>query len=411
MKEVKINSNLKLYNWQRDVINGVINTGKGYIHVVKAKRQVGKSVLIETLLLKTAIENNRTVSYALTTTLEQARKMFTELKNIIINTPIYRKHNDVRCILDLSNGSSIYFKSAEQGDALRGYTCTGIYCVDEAAYVSDEVFYKTLAWCNVSQCPIVICSTPNFKTGFFYEYYNLGFENGNKVLSYDWSEYDTSALLSNETLERYRLTIPDSQFKTDYLGEFLDNEGSVFGNYSDIVSNNFNEGLNTYMGIDWGTGTNNDETAICVFNSEKQMVALYHFNDKDETATINEIIRMIQLHKPLKVQVETNSIGQVFYGLLDKAIKSNKLPVMLLRFTTTNDSKERLINNFQVGIQNKSLTILNDRTLQVQMSVYEMKLSSTGKKTFNAHNGYHDDCIIAMLLAYDCINKGTYILR
>ena len=141
------------------------------------------------------------------------------------------------------------------------------------------------------------------------------------------------------------------------------------------------------------------------------MMGLYHFADKDEVQTIDYIISLIKQYKPLKVQVETNSIGAVFYGLLDKAIKANKLPVMLLRFTTTNESKERIINQFQVLQQNKQVTILDNQTLKVQMDMYEMKINQNGKRTYNAASGYHDDCIIAMLLALDCITKGTYAIR
>lgn len=411
MKDIKINSNLKLFDWQLQVIRNLKTHWKGYFHVIKAKRQCGKSILLLSILLKTAIENNGTNSFLLSTTMEQARKIFNELKDVVINTPIYKKHNDIQLFVSLKNGSTIYFKSAEQREALRGYTCTGVFCIDEGAYISDEVFYKTLAWCNVSQAPIVIASTPNFKTGFFYKYYMLGYENGNNVLSYNWSEFDTSALLPNETLEMYRKQLPATQFKTEFLGEFLDNEGGVFGNYDDILSNNYEEGLNCYFGIDWGTGQGQDETAISIFNSKKQMIGLYHFSDKDETETIDFILALIRQYKPLKVMVETNSIGQVFYGLLDKAIKAAGLSVMLVRFVTTNESKERLINNFQVAIQNKQVTILNDTTLKVQMSMYQMKLSTNGKKTYNAATGYHDDCIIAMLLGYNCISAGTYIIR
>ena len=84
---------------------------------------------------------------------------------------------------------------------------------------------------------------------------------------------------------------------------------------------------------------------------------------------------------------------------------------MLLRFTTTNESKERIINQFQVLQQNKQVTILDNQTLKVQMDMYEMKINQNGKRTYNAASGYHDDCIIAMLLALDCITKGTYAIR
>lgn len=410
MALVKVTSNLNLYPWQLQVVNNLQSHWKGYTHVVKSKRQCGKSIMLESILLHTAINRAKTCSICLSPTLEQARKVFNEVKKVIKPTKLYSKHNDLQLLIVLRNGSTMFFKSAEQKDGLRGYTVNGIYVVDEAAFISDDVFYETLAWVNVSQSPVILCSTPKHKTGFFFKYYMLGMNNEPKVFSYNWSEFDTSALLPEEKLAEYQRNLPAAQFKTEFLGEFLDNEGGVFGDFSGIISNDYNPNLNCYMGIDWGTGQGQDETAIAVFNNEKQMIGLYHFSDKDETATINYIIELIKQYKPLKVQVETNSIGSVFYGLLDKAIKAANLPVMLLKFTTTNESKERLINNFQVAMQNKTVQILDNQTLRIQMDMYEMKVNQNGKRTYNAASGYHDDCIIAMLLAFNCISSGTYCI-
>ena len=410
-KKVKVTSNLRLYDWQKQVIRELNNNWKGWIHVVKSKRQCGKSIMLETILVQTAINKSRSVSICLSPTLEQARKVFKEVKAVLQPTKIYERHNDLQLNITLTNHSQIIFKSAEQKVGLKGYTVTGVFCVDEAAYIPDDIFYDTLAWVNVSQAPIVICSTPFHKTGFFYKYYNLGFENNSKVLSYNWSEFDTSALLPAEKLEQYRKELPPAKFKTEFLGEFLDNEGGVFGDYSDIISNKYEKDLNCYFGIDWGRGTGNDDTAIAIFNSNRQMIGLHHFNDKDETATINYIVDLIRKYKPLKIQVEENSIGEIFYGLLDKAIKAAGIQVMLLKFLTTNESKERLINNFQVLQQKKEVTILDSSTLKIQMDMFEMKVNQNGKHIYNAATGYHDDCIIAMLLALDCINKGVYVIR
>ena len=411
MTEVKITSNLKLYPWQLQVTNELKTHWRGYTHVVKSKRQVGKSIMLESILLQTAINKSKSCSICLSPTLEQARKVFNDVKKVVKPTKLYSKHNDLQLLIMLRNGSTIFFKSAEQKDGLRGYTVTGIYVVDEAAFISDEVFFETLAWVNVSQAPVVLCSTPKHKTGFFFKYYMLGLSNEPNIFSYNWSEFDTSALLPAEKLAEYQRNLPQSQFKTEFLGEFLDNEGGVFGDFGKIISNEYNPNLNCYMGIDWGTGQGQDETAIAIFNSDRQMTGLYHFSDKDETATVSYIIELMKQYKPLKCQVETNSIGSVFYGLLDKAIKSAGLPVMLLRFTTTNESKERLINNFQVAMQNDNVTILDNQTLRIQMDMYEMKVNQNGKRTYNAASGYHDDCIIAMLLAFNCISTGRYSIR
>ena len=200
--------------------------------------------MLEMILLKTAIEKTNTTSICLSPTLEQARKLYKELLAGIVTTPIYKKSNDQRLNIKLCNGSEILFKSSEQGDALRGYTVSGIYCIDEAAYIPDAIFNITLAWCNVHRPPILICSSPHYKTGFFYKYYSMGMEPGlNNVFSYDWSTYDTSQLLDAETLENYRKTLAKDIFKTDFLGEFLDNESSVFGEFEDVLNDNPQQGL------------------------------------------------------------------------------------------------------------------------------------------------------------------------
>lgn len=414
MAEVQVKTNFKPFPWQQQVINGLKENRKGCIHVVKSKRQCGKSIMMEWILLQSAINNSHSVSICLSPTLEQARKIFKEIKAIIQPTKLYLKHNDVSLFIVLKNKSMIMLKSSEQREGLRGYTVSngGVYCIDEAAYIPDDIFFETLAWTNVSQAPIIICSTPNHKAGFFYDYFMLGLENGNSIYSYDWSEFDTSALLPVEKLEEYRKQLPATKFRTEFLGEFLNNQSGVFGEYGHIISDSYDDSSICYFGIDWGTGQEQDETAVCVFNDKRQMIALYHFNDKDETETIDYIVELIQRHKPKRIQVETNSIGSVFYGLLDKAIKAKKIQTQLVKFTTTNESKEKLINNFQVAIQNSTVTILDKQMLKIEMDMYEMTLNEkTHKRSYNAARGYHDDIVIAMLLSFDCINKGVYNIR
>jgi Mrp family chromosome partitioning ATPase len=53
-------------------------------------------------------------------------------------------------------------------DNLRGYT-VDFLIIDEAAFISDEIFDIVLPMTNVKQAPIVIVSTPRFRTGKFYE--------------------------------------------------------------------------------------------------------------------------------------------------------------------------------------------------------------------------------------------------
>lgn len=402
----------KLFRWQSDVLTSLFLNWKGTIHTIKSKRQVGKSILLENILLKTAIEKKSTDSFVVSPTNAQASKIFGELLKAIKNTPVYRNHNSSSLVITFHNSSHIYFKSAEQRDNLRGYTVTGVLCIDEAAYVSDDVIADILPWVDANQSPVILTSTPVGRQGLFYKFFSEGLnDNRIKYFSYDWSKYDTSALLTDERKEFYKRTLPKQKYITDILGEFLDGESSVFGEYGGVMSNSINTlNKSIYFGIDWGSGVGGDETVICIMNSERQMIDIVHFNDKDETQTIEEIIRLAKKYNPTKITVETNSIGRVFYGLLDKALKNNGLKVQLKGFNTTNESKARIINELQVGIQNKDIVLKDDINLQTQLSMYEMKISSTGKRIYNAKTGYHDDMIIAAAICLHSISSGNYAI-
>ncbi len=402
-KQVNININYQPYLWQREVHNNLNNYAKGYYHVIKSKRQCGKSIMLEMILLKVALEIKNSESFSVSPTIPQCQKMYNELKDIVLPTKAYKKHNDVALTIEFVNGSKITFKSAAQKESLRGFTCTGVLVIDEAAYISDSVFASVLAWTNVHQPPVIICSTPNFKQGFFYDYYMKG-RLDNNIICYDWNKYDTSELLPTERLEMYRQTLSKYIFKTDYLGEFLDLEGSVFGNFEQCINDNTTPNLNCNMGIDWGSGNGKDYTAITIMNTNNEMVDCVYFNDKDTTETISTIIDLIKKYQPLKVNVEFNSIGSVFYDLLSKTIQANGITTQLTKHVTTNESKQKLVNNLQVHITNHTISLLNNNELITELSMYEMKPSPTGKPTYNATNGYHDDLIIATMLALDCNN-------
>lgn len=403
----------KPYKYQKDVHDGLDRCWYGTIHVVKSKRQVGKSVLIENVLLKTACEKNRTVSMCVSPTLNQSRKIYTELVEAIQDSCVFLKKNDSLLEIKLKNQSTILFKSAEQGENLRGYTVSGILCIDEASYIKDDIFYTILPFVDVRRAPILIVSTPRFRRGFFSEYYMLGLaDNRRTIFSYDINRYDTSHLLTPEKLEFYRKTLPKNQFRTEYLGEFIDADSLVFGSFQHLVGLPIDESdKNYYYGIDWGTGSGKDYTSITIMNGKNQEVYHEAFNDKDETETIRYIVNEIYTKfKPTRVLVELNSIGSIFFGLLEKESFKRGYTCQIDGFVTSNSSKTTLVNNLQVAIQNGTVNLLKDEKQIMELSMYEAKAKlQTNAVTYSAPSGYNDDSVISLLLAFDCVNtQGGY---
>jgi hypothetical protein len=234
------------------------------------------------------------------------------------------------------------------------------------------------------------------------------------VKSCDWAG---KSILTPEKLDFYKRTLPERLFRNYYLGEFSDAIGSVFGSFTHVLSNDFDDptyyemkwqhNIDCYMGIDWGTGQGQDYTAVSLFNSNRQQIYIEHFNDLDETQTIRRVVEIIKQYKPKVCQYETNSIGTIFGGLLKKAVYEAGLPTSLRQFNTNNTSKNKLVNKLCVAIQNNDIQMLNDERLINELSTYQLEQTQTGKVTYNAAKGSHDDLVIATMLSYDlCAMSG-----
>ena len=400
----------KRFPWQKDVHAGLDAHGyqSGATHVVKAKRQVGKSLLIENVLLQFALEHSRSINITIEPTLIQARKMFKDLVRADSSGRLFTLKNAQLLELTLFNGSQILFKSAEQGDNLRGFTVTGILCIDEAAYIKDEIYDIARPMVDVHRAPVLICSTPRFKQGFFHKYFSLGVIGTPNIYAYDWSKYDTSALLSPERLEEYRQQIPAAQFTTEYLGEFLDTDSILFKDFRACIAEpKHPNAKRLFVGIDWASGSGADSTAISAFNEHGEQVYAEGFADLNTTQTIDHIVA---LHngwkaegKDVRILAEVNGIGRPYVDLL----KSRGIPVR--DWVTTNASKGELVTAAQVAFEQRKVTLLSDPVQEQELSIYECEYRpSTGTVTFNAPQGFHDDRVIALLLSLRNYNNNRH---
>ena len=403
----------KMFDWQSEVFLGLKNHYKDSIHVVKSKRQVGKSILAEIISMFHCLQNKNFKVYIIEPSFTQADKIHTELYLMCKGQPFYQKSNTIKRIIYFKNGSEIRLFSEQQGIAtLQGFTCN-LLIIDEAAYLKSDTIDAVMPYVNATKGPIIMFSTPRAKAGPFYDYFQMGQSpENNNVYAYDWVKYDTSELLSPEKLELYRKTVDPLKFRTYYLGEFLNNESAFFGNYDQCINSLkpvYVPGIEYWFGIDWGSGVGADWTAISIIRKYGKMIQLVdikYFNDKGPNETIDEIERLAKIWHPNRITVETNSIGNVYFGLLRDKLKGMQIPVA--GFTTTNETKDKIISKLQVLMQNNLIELYADPELLVELSQYEMTFSKTGKRVMNAKSGFHDDLIMSLAIAINSISAGTY---
>ena len=394
----------KLEPWQEDVhkeITGQLGSSKRF--VIKASRQKGKTFLLKVLVLEYALQYPGTESVIIEPVSSQCRRVFSELVDALETTPLLKSSNASDCIIKLKNGSQITLKSGESKKAVRGFTCSGLCVLDEAAYLDEDAIQTILPICNVHRCPILIVSTPCFTEGFFY---NQWMKQSKNVYHFDWSssKYDFSKYITAEMINDYRNEYTPNKFRTEIEGEFISDSSFIFGEFKECIIEP-EDNIPVYAGIDFAAGGGNDSTVVTFFNKYRQVINIWSTNTLAPSAQIDYIAQLIN-ERPtlLKVLVEGNSIGDIYFDNIKVRLK-NKM--VIDKFMTTNDSKKEIIEDLILAFQRKEIGILDDPVLLKQLAYYDIQKTKTGYTYNTSNDSIHDDYVLSLAIGYHCFKVGT----
>lgn len=386
----------KLKEWQLEAYNYIADSpNAGKVLVIKAKRQVGKNFLGTAVLLNYCSMGK--INAILEPSLNQCRRVFKQITKALSRSGLLASCNASTLTIEFKNGAEILFKSAGSGDNLRGDTITGILIIDEAAFIQDEIIETILPTIDANNANLMIISTPLFTSGYFYEEY---ISEGINKLVLDWNNYDTSEFLSATKLEEYRRRLSPNKFKSEYLGQFITENGLLFNNLNNCVGEPTMNGK-IYVGIDFATGSGSDYTAICGINENGEQVFMKRVKDITPTQQVEWLANIINSYNVVKILAEKNSIGAVYIDMLKKKIRCP-----ITNWTTTNSSKKSLVTSLQVALENKQIKILGDEKMLDELRKYQADVNlRTNVVTYNASVG-NDDQVIALMLAWYAF-KGT----
>ena len=402
-KEVKI-VGFCPFDHQRAVIKLVDRYPTGARIVVKSSRQKGKSMLLNQLLIRNAVNKPKTNSVLIEPTNAGCRRMLQDAIDCLSGIPIVKSANQQFNEITFVNGSSILYRSAESEDGLRGISLRkgSLMAIDEGAFVKDAVYGIVLPFCNTHDNTVLIVSTPKFKTGTFYDFYRKAKEGRKNFHLVDFNDYDTSMLITPEQLEMARESMSYQLFLNEYMGEFLEERGDVFGEFGSVFSDapSVNDGM-ARVGIDWATGTNNDYTCVSAFNNNREQVFIDYFNNLSAPETIRRVVEDLKKIKPISVTVEANSIGTVNYDNLVEALKAERLSYRVRKFNTTSESKRRIIDKLVTLVQTDGIRLIGTTEQKLEYAMYESQSTPKGGLTYNAKSGAHDDAIMASAIVLD----------
>jgi hypothetical protein len=200
-------------------------------------------------------------------------------------------------------------------------------------------------------------------------------------------------------------TTPETTFRQELLGEFVDEQGGVFNGVRAVCRlepRRPKHGHQHVIGIDFAvTG---DFTAVAAFDSTLQeLVFLDRFHGTSFEEQLERIGRIADVFRPQLIVAESNSMGaplierlQTGWRRIDGSHRSG-LPVM--KWTTTVASKRTLIETLALAIETGTVTLLEDDVLISELLAYQAERLPGGTLRFGAPSGQTDDTVIATALA------------
>jgi hypothetical protein len=345
-------------------------------NVLMCGRRFGKSELSQIKMIKTASFGEQ-IAY-ITPTYKLAKVFFNKLAAAL---PF--PNNQSNLTMQFPNKGSVEFFTGERLDNLRGRKFHGVI-IDEASFIPNLedgwlnsirptlTDYKGWGW---------FLSTPRGKN-FFYSLY-MKQEDGWQ--SFKYSTYDNPYIDTKEIDEAKR-QLPAPVFEQEYMANPMENAANPFGsdNIKHCIKPISNQepvcfGIDLAKSYDW--------SVIIGLDAGGNVCYLDRFQ-KDWHTTKQTILKL-----PRKAMLlDSTGVGDPIFEELQRA----GLMVEGLKFTS--NSKQQLMVGLQNAIHTKSISY-PEGVIVNELEVFEYQFTANGVK-YSAPSGFHDDCVMALALAY-----------
>ena len=126
---------------------------------------------------------------------------------------------------------------------------------------------------------------------------------------------------------------------------------------------------------------------------------------------IGRLNNLCKRFSPDAVYPEENSVGAPIIEQLKRTLTgASGAATKVVPFQTTNASKGAAIDALALAFETGELTLIPDPVLLSELESYEMERTQTGLYRYNAPSGLHDDCVIALALAWSGAQKPRFEL-
>lgn len=382
--------------------------------IVNCGRQFGKTALMIRIsiehMLNFKLPKGKLPSVIYSTpTASLGLDVFKEFLSYIPDSFI-AESNQTRMFVKFQNGATFRIITAESGGiAYRGKRASLLVLDEWAFYRNGKNLYlesiepTLLSYGDYAR--VYFISTPNGRNHHF-EYFNKGLENtkdknGKRIYeSFHFSTYD-NPYISREYLEEKKADLPEVIWSQEYLAIFNSNSANPFGNHirKNIIPS-LAKGTSDVFGVDLAKSL--DFTVILGLkaNKENTCAEMSYFQRWQglDWNIVKE--RILTLPRSKEICADSTGVGDPLMDFLK--LERNKI----LGFKITKATKPNLIRELIKAVELGKIKYTEE--VAQEMEVFEYSYSAkTGYVSYQAQEGFHDDMVIALALAWYIYNKRT----
>jgi phage FluMu gp28-like protein len=341
-------------------------------------------------MLRFVLENAGTRAWWVAPVMDQAARVFAEVADRM--HAIIRKKSLTDRRITLRNGSEMEFKSAHEPDNLRG-TGLDYLVVDEAADVAEDAYFSCLRPAlSDRQGKAVFISTPKGRNWFF-RFFVKGQDPAEpEYESWRFSTWANPYIDPSE--QEAAREVPEHVYRQEYEADFLEDELAVFRNVKSLAGATLRgprAGERYSFGLDLGKAQ--DFTVIVgIETTRREMVYFERFRGLSYSAQ-KERIAEAALTYGARITMDSTGVGEPIFDDL----RRDGLDVAAYRFTE--ESKTRLVENLIVETEARRVGIADLPALVGELEAFRYRMNRSGRISYEAPAGMHDDCVMALALA------------
>ena len=345
--------------------------------VVMCGRRFGKSELSQIEIITNALVG-KNVAY-ITPTYQLARVFFEKLIKAV---PF--ESNKSELSIKFPNDGSVEFFTGERLDNLRGRKFH-LVVIDEASFIPN----LEEGWLNSIRPTLtdykgraLFLSTPKGKNFF----YSLYLKNGESDWeSFKFTTYDNPHIDKTE-IDDARTQIPQVVFEQEYMANPSENAANPFGSaFIKQCTFELSHEPPIAFGVDLAKSV--DFTAIIGLDKNGSVCHFERFQ-KDWRQT-KQVINSLP---KVPILMDSTGVGDPIFEDLQR----DGVNVQGYKFSST--SKQQLMEGLASAIHQRKITFPEGHITQ-ELEIFEYQYTSFGVK-YSAPPGFHDDCVMALGLAW-----------